>query len=137
VNGALQQALFERAIHHIRDNLGSPELSPDSICRALNVSRPHLYRAFKDKGGVMRGILDQRLRVAFHELTNPVNRAETIGSIAFRCGFGSDAHFTRLFRQTFGVRPTDVREAPPMARAAASSESGLPAWLSLPTFIGG
>lgn len=131
-NGALQQALFERAIQHIRGNLGAPDLSPDTMCRALNVSRPHLYRAFKDKGGVARTILDQRLRLAFRELADPANREETIGSIAFRCGFASDSHFTRLFRQTFGLRPTEAREAPPMAVVA--DEPGLPAWLSSPTF---
>jgi len=134
-NGALQQALFERAIRYIRSRLGSPDLSPDTICRGLNVSRSHLYRAFSSKGGVMQNILEQRLRVAFSELSNPLNRDETIGSIAFRCGFGSDAHFNRLFRQTFGVRPTDVRGAPPISSLAAS-EPGLPAWLSLPTFGG-
>jgi AraC-like DNA-binding protein len=135
-HGALQQALFERAVFHIRGNLGSPDLSPDTICRALKVSRPHLYRAFKNKGGVMRSILDQRLRFAFNELANPLNRDETIGSIAFRCGFASDSHFTRLFRQTFGARPTDVREAPPIA-PSANSGAGLPAWLSSPAFVGG
>jgi AraC-like DNA-binding protein len=134
-NGALQQALFERAIHHIRGNLGSAELSPETICQALNVSRPHLYRAFKSKGGVMRIIHEQRLRVAFNELTNPVNRTETIGSIAFRCGFGSDSHFTRLFREAYGIRPSDAREAP-VSPAAAGSEPSLPVWLSSPTFAG-
>jgi len=134
-NGALQQALFERAIRHIRSHLGSPDLSPDTICRALNVSRSHLYRAFSAKGGVMQNILEQRLRAAFGELSNPLNRNETIGSIAFRCGFASDAHFNRLFRQTFGVRPTDIRDMPPIA-APPSSEPGLPAWLSLPAFSG-
>ena len=134
-SGALQQALFERTIRYIRGNLGSPDLSPDTICRALNVSRSHLYRAFSAKGGVMQNILEQRLRTAFNELSNPVTRTETIGSIAFRCGFASDAHFNRLFRQTFGVRPTDIREAPPIA-SSASSEPGLPAWLSLPAFSG-
>jgi AraC-like DNA-binding protein len=132
-NGALQQALFERAVRYIRGHHGSADLSPDTICRALNVSRSHLYRAFSNKGGVMQNILEQRLRAAFSELSNPLNRAETIGSIAFRCGFVSDAHFNRLFRQTFGVRPTDVRETPPIG-ATASNEPGLPAWLSLPAF---
>jgi len=134
-NGALQQALFRRALSYIRGNLGSPDLTPDAICRALNVSRPHLYRAFSNKGGVMHSILDQRLRMAFSELTNPLNRDETISSISWRCGFASDSHFARLFRETFGVRPTDVREALPPA--PAGTEPGLPAWLSLPTFAGG
>ena len=135
-HGALQQALFVRAVCYIRANLGSPDLSPDTICQALNVSRPHLYRAFKSKGGVMRSILDQRLRVALNELTNPLNRDETIGSMAYRCGFASNSHFARLFRQTFGVRPTDVREAP-ATTAAATGKSGLPVLLSSPTFAGG
>lgn len=135
-NGALRQALYERAIGHIRANLQSQDLSPDTICKALKVSRPHLYRAFTDKGGVMRCLLEQRLRVAFGELTNPALRAETIGSIAFRCGFASDSHFTRLFRETFGVRPSDVRDAPSLTHSQAGDRQGLPAWLSSPAFVG-
>lgn len=134
-HGALQQALYVRAVCYIRANLGSPDLSPDTICQALNVSRPHLYRAFKSKGGVVRSLLDQRLRVAFNELANPLNRDETIGSIAYRCGFTSDSHFARLFRQTFGVRPTDVRGAPAIADTA-SGEPGLPVLLASPPFAG-
>lgn len=133
-NGTLGRALYLRAVHHIRGNLAEPGLSPESICRTLNVSRPHLYRAFKDRGGVMRAILEQRLRLAWKELSDPVNRDRTVGAIAFRCGFVSDSHFARLFRQTFGVRPSDVREAPTVA---AGGEPSLPTWLSSQTFAAG
>jgi AraC-like DNA-binding protein len=134
VNGALRQALRDRATEYIRRNVGSPELSPETICRALNVSRPHLYRAFEGEGGVMRVILDHRLRSAFAELSDPRNRAEKIGSIAFRCGFSSGSHFTRTFREAFGVRPVDVRDGPAMP-AAQDGAAGLTAWLSSPNFL--
>jgi len=131
-NGALRRALRDRAIDYIRRNVGSPDLSPDSICRALNVSRPHLYRAFESEGGVMRSILDYRLRFAYLELADPRNRGEKIGTIAHRCGFASDSHFTRSFQETFGARPTQIRDAPP---PTAHGEASLPTWLSSPTFV--
>jgi AraC-like DNA-binding protein len=132
-NGALRQALLTRATDYIRQNLGSPDLSPETICRALNVSRPHLYRAFEGEGGVMRSILDHRLRRAYAELSDPLNREEKVGSIAYRCGFASDSHFTRSFREAFGVRPTDIREVP--SPAAMDGEPSMAAWLSSPVFV--
>ncbi len=136
-NGALQQALFERAMRYIRANLHSPELSPETISKALKVSRPHLFRAFRNRGGIMHNILDQRLRLAFGELTNPANRNESISAIAFRCGFISDSHFTRIFREAYGMRPSDIRGAPPVPPVAADTEPSLAAWLSMPGFAGG
>ena len=67
------------------------------------------------------------------ELSDPLNREEKIGSIAYRCGSVSDSHFTHAFREAFGVRPTDIREAPPFAGTAG--EPSLAAWLASPNFI--
>lgn len=125
----LQLALFQRAATYIRANLPSPSLSPQTICAALRVSRAHLYRAFEQHGGVNSYIQDQRLMLAYRELRNPANRHETIGAIAYRCGFASDAHFSQSFREVFGVRPRSVRDEPTAGTASLPDSHGLPAWL--------
>jgi len=122
----LQVALLQRAQAFIRANLSSPSLSPQTVCTALKVSRPHLYRAFQDFGGVQRYIQEQRLLQAYSELRNPVNRGQTVGAIAYRCGFSSDAHFSRLFREMFDISPRQVRDG---ATAPPTAGPGLPSWL--------
>lgn len=107
----LLDALRDRVMRYIDAHLGSPELSPDSICAALRMSRPHLYRACREYGGVARLIQTRRLRRAAIDLGRHDKRQQTIGAIALDCGFGSEAHFSRTFRETFGIRPRDARSA--------------------------
>ena len=33
---------------------------------------------------------------------------ETLATVAFACGFSDQAHFTRLFRRSFGYTPGDL-----------------------------
>jgi AraC-like DNA-binding protein len=129
----LRKALFQRALAYIRTHLCDADLSPSSICTALSVSRPHLYRAFEAVGGVQRFIQQQRLHLAHDELRHPAGRHETIGAIADRCGFVSFAHFSSLFREEFGESPRDIRDAPQHDRRPRR-QGGLAHWLDTPTF---
>jgi AraC family transcriptional regulator, positive regulator of tynA and feaB len=87
----------------------SPDLTPDAIARRLGFSRAHLYRLFARHGLTVAGHLrDVRLRHARDRLAVAGPR-ETTGDIAFRCGFQDAVHFTRLFRQKFGITPGAFR----------------------------
>lgn len=85
------------------------DLSPDEIAHRLGCSRAHLYRLFARHGltvaGYLREIRLQRCRTAL-AAGGP---RETVADIAFRCGFDNPVHFTRLFRERFGMRPSDWR----------------------------
>jgi AraC-like DNA-binding protein len=70
---------------------------------------------------VRRYIQQRRLTGAYQRLTDPVHASERIGTIAAGYGFGNDSAFSRAFRETYGMSPTDLREA---------SRSGKPADLS-------
>jgi AraC-like DNA-binding protein len=93
---------------YIENNLSSRELDPSTICKALGFSKAHLYRAFANSGGVTSYIRKRRLE-AIHVLLNDPRETRSIGEIAYRYGFISDAHFSRVFRQKFGFSPRDVR----------------------------
>jgi AraC family transcriptional regulator, positive regulator of tynA and feaB len=87
----------------------SADLRPDTICHRLGCSRAHLYRVFARHDLTIAGYLREvRLRHARERLAAAGPR-ETIGDIAFRCGFEDAVHFTRLFRQRFGVTPGAFR----------------------------
>jgi len=106
--GAPQDRVVIRVRRHIEDELGSTDLSPASICKALGVSRPTLYRAFKRSGGVVRHIQRRRLEAVHVLLSDP---AETRGlaELAQDFGFSSHAHFSTAFRRRFGYAPRDLR----------------------------
>jgi AraC-like DNA-binding protein len=102
--------LFAAAEALIRRHLTSHHLSPELIARQLRCSRAHLYRAFAAQGETVAGyIRDLRLRRAYELLARDNIRREQIGDIAYRCGFEDPVHFTRLFRQRFGLTPRELR----------------------------
>jgi AraC-like DNA-binding protein len=95
--------------NHIELNLTTPALSPDSIAATFRMSRSTLYRLFEPLGGVAAYIQERRLLRAYAALTRPANRRRPVYDIAFDCGFASEAHFSRAFRQAFGLTPSALR----------------------------
>jgi AraC-like DNA-binding protein len=73
--------------------------------------RPYLFGF----SGTMRQFLvdipreQRRLQRAHQQVTGGSAAGTTIADIAYRCGFSSQAHFTRLFRARFGRTPTGAR----------------------------
>jgi AraC-like DNA-binding protein len=106
---SLEATTLERIQRHIAATLGSPELDPEALCSLFRISRTQLYRLFEPLGGVATYIQEQRLARAYAELSNPVRVHRRIYDIAFDWGFSSEAHFSRVFRRTFGLSPSEAR----------------------------
>lgn len=134
--GPATQARDDIACHHaaaetetirqyIDRNLASPALSPDSLAQWFRISRAQLYRAFPEDGGVQAYIRTQRLRRCFQAIADPTHAGRGIGEIALSFGFVSEAHFSRVFRQTFGLKPSEVR-----AQASMPPEVGAHSFIS-------
>lgn len=119
----IEGVMAERIERYIGENLGSPELSPDTICRQFRISRTQLYRMFEPEGGVARHIQKRRLDRAFSELRSPIYRHRRVSEIAFAVGFSSEAHFSRTFRQAFGMRASDVRSQDPIVTAVSDGQA--------------
>jgi AraC-like DNA-binding protein len=116
---AIEMTMLERIQRHISTRLDSPELHAEALCGLFGISRTRLYRLFEPLGGVASYIQEQRLGRAYAELSNPARNHRRIYEIAFGLGFSSEAHFSRIFRSTFGLSPSDVR-----ARAHALLSAG-------------
>ena len=67
-----------------------------------------LGAAVARQGGVAGYVQERRLVRAFAMLSNPSNTS-TISTTAYRCGFSSDAYFSRAFKQRFGCSPSELR----------------------------
>lgn len=116
----MELLLLGRARQYIEVNLRNPMLSPESLARALGMSRSALYRLFEPVGGVARAIREARLKQAMREIRQS-GTGSRLSDIAFELGFGSDAHFSRAFRAYCGCTPATT--APP-SRAGTGPPPG-------------
>ena len=103
--------LGKRLRRHIEENLNRTDLTSARLAREIGVSRSQLYRQFEASGGVETYIRSRRLRRCLQALADPRRADLRIGKIAYDMGFADEAHFSRLFRQTFGQSPRDIRAA--------------------------
>lgn len=101
--------LILRAKTMIARRLGDSRLSLDQIATELRISANYLARLFRMDGTtVMRYVLEKRLDRA-HSLVKQVGQHRMqIQEIAYMCGFESPSHFSRMFKQHFGVSPRDA-----------------------------
>ncbi len=56
-------------------------------------------------------LVRRRVEECAHRMRDPAWSGETLMKIALSCGFNSAAHFTRSFRNHFGVSPREYRRA--------------------------
>ncbi|AWI60428.1 AraC-like DNA-binding protein [Sinorhizobium fredii] len=112
------KGMMERAHRHIHLNLHSAELTPDSIARAIGISRTRLYQLFEASGGVLNYIRRRRLQQAYAALSDPTDH-RPIAEIAEAAGFDVAANFTRAFSHEFGVSPREIRKAAATERPVA------------------
>jgi AraC-like DNA-binding protein len=108
------QALLAVSVReYIEANLSDPMLSPASIAAAHFISTRHLHNVFHESGTTVASwIRSQRLEGARRELRDPLHAGKSVGAVAGRWGFLDAAHFSRTFRDAFGVSPRDWRRGP-------------------------
>jgi AraC-like DNA-binding protein len=101
-------ALLAQVRRYIEDNLDDPGLCTSSIASAHCISVRTLHLLFADTGTtVSRSIRQRRLDVCYRELSR-ARPGMTVTDVAFRWGFNDTAHFSRLFKQAYGVTPSSV-----------------------------
>lgn len=105
-----REALRDRILAYVQQHLRDPQLSVDSIARALNCSRRHLYNAFAGEGeSIAAHIQRLRLEACIRDLQSGGPHARPITDIAMSWGFGNLSHFSRVFRDRTGKSPSAFR----------------------------
>lgn len=108
--GAASGARKALARQFIESNLASPDLTPHAVAVALRISPRYLRMLMAEDGDTVSAlILRRRLEECAKRLASPVWRGRTITDIALAWGFNSTAHFSRVFRERFGMSPRDYR----------------------------
>jgi AraC family transcriptional activator of tynA and feaB len=103
--------LLMRVKAYIEANLADPELSVERIAHACNISVRGLHRHFAEDpaGSVSHYLWQRRLIRCAEALRDPSQVHRSITDVSFSYGFSSSSHFSRLFKDRFGVSPVRYR----------------------------
>lgn len=107
-----EQDLVAVAKSYVCQHLAEPDLGAEAIARAMFISVRRVYKLWEtEPRSLGQWILERRLDAARRELTSPPRRHQTIAAIAGRWGFVDATHFSRRFRQAYGMSPREWRHA--------------------------
>jgi AraC-like DNA-binding protein len=110
----LRQTVSDRrlaeVLRFIEVNLSNPHLSTAVTARGCGISPRYLSFLLKHHGATFSTLVwERRLEKARARLSTSSSDEVSISEVAYDLGFKSPAHFSRLFKQTFGANPRDVR----------------------------
>jgi AraC-like DNA-binding protein len=101
-----------RILDFMRRHLADPNLNPAMIAAAHHMSTRTLHKLFQTHDVTIAGwIRRHRLENCRRDLTDPHQRTRPIHAIATRWGLTDNAHFSRLFRATYGISPAAYRHS--------------------------
>jgi AraC-like DNA-binding protein len=107
VREPLRETMHHRIMIYLESHFADPDLSAAKIAAAHHVSVRQMYSVLAG-AGVRLGdwVRARRLEQCRRELLDP---RFAVATVARRWGFSSPAHFSRAFRDAYGMSPTEWR----------------------------
>jgi AraC-like DNA-binding protein len=107
---SVQHARLRLIKAFVDENLADPRLSLALIAKRMDVSLSYMHQLFKGSGeSASEWIWLRRLQRCYEMITLAEHAQTSITDIAYSMGFSSSSHFSNRFRETFGMRPSDLR----------------------------
>ncbi|MER7056903.1 helix-turn-helix domain-containing protein [Streptomyces sp. NPDC000351] len=122
--GPMEATLGLRITQYIRTHQADPDLSAARIAAAHSISVRHLY-AVLSRSGISLGdrIRTRPLTECRREPAGPTGRPRTVEAVGRSWGFVNATHFSKVFKQAYGISPRAWRDQnhPPLPRATVSA----------------
>jgi AraC-like DNA-binding protein len=110
---SLATAHRARILSYIEAHLRDSDLDPTRIAQACRITPRYLHHLFvQETETVTQYIQRRRLEECARALLAAPVRGRLVTQIAFDYGFNSLTHFGRVFRNHFGITPSEYRRAP-------------------------
>ena len=99
--------VIARAMKYMEAHLAE-EITLEKLSRELDLSQFHFSRKFKEETGknFIEFLNEVRIRKAKEYLSDPMI---SIGDVCMRCGYSDPNYFSRVFRKTEGISPSEWR----------------------------
>jgi len=107
---SLSDKRLQDVLRFVEIHLSDPKLSTTMVASACGISPRYLSYLLKQNGTSFSALVwDERLKVASRWLASPEACDVSMAEIAFRVGFKSPAHFSRMFKRVFSKGPREYR----------------------------
>ena len=111
-----RQTLSDKRLHdvlrYIETHLSDPKLSIATVSAGCGISPRYLSLLLRLHGTPFSTLVwDKRLKTAGQWLTASKSGEASVSEIAYRVGFKSAAHFSRMFKRQFKLSPRQYRSA--------------------------
>ena len=102
-------ALMQRVMEVINENIGDSDLSVDMIAQKVGISRVHLHRKMKEltnqtPHSFIRNIRLQQAAKLLKE------GKQSITDVMYTCGFSNSASFSTMFKNLYGCSPREYMQ---------------------------
>lgn len=112
IRQSLPDKRLQDVLRYIDIHLSDPSLSTAMVADACGISPRYLSFLLKQNGTPFSELVwDKRMKIASNWLTSSSPNEISIAEIAFRVGFKSPAHFSRMFKRVFNKGPREYRAA--------------------------
>lgn len=119
---AARAALTFRAKALIESRLHDHTINTDKIAGLVGISSRYLQDLFHaEQSTVSEWIWKRRLEKSRRYLADPLHAGDSIAQIALFCGFADFGHFSRRYKEAFGVPPREDRAALRAAEPASTT----------------
>lgn len=118
------ELFMEKVISIINKNLSNPDFSVEDVQNGVGLGRTQLFRKLKEMTGFppARFIQNFRMKQAYNLLKE---KKMDVSQIAYAVGFSSQTHFSTLFKQYYGVSPTElINETKDIDDGTAHADNG-------------
>ena len=104
----IDSEFYRSFVEFVTENMSNPDLNIEDLASSMGLGRSQFYRKIKSLTGLSPVELLRRLRLArAHELLMKTER--TVSEISYEVGFTTPAYFTKCYRATFGMPPSEAR----------------------------
>jgi YesN/AraC family two-component response regulator len=104
------EKFLSKALQYIEERLSDPELNVEDICKAIGLSRTHLYRKTKALTGLSMAEVIKNIR-----LKRAVQLLEqekcNVNEVAYLVGFLDVDYFRKCFKSQYGFTPTEYQKS--------------------------
>jgi len=108
---SMDDAFLKKAVEAVERHMREESFGVEELGEQLAMSRVQLHRKITALTNHPPGEFIRYLRL--HRAMELLkNNAGTVSEVAYNVGFGDPSHFTRRFRELFGVLPSEVRGQP-------------------------